>query len=175
MLINLISIKAFFDRTGINYNDYDIKSLFNRLDNNKDGKICFNDLKNLFDLSTEIINSKNPLMKSLSGPIEPEVQYECKHLSRSPSPVRRTSENNLKVVYSPNIRNENDSYKTYFQHKRQTSIERSQSRSHSRSSGGDYQSPGNDFDRMDRRDDNNELFYESRGNRFMNSITYQTH
>lgn len=179
--ITLYSVKAFFDRTAINYNEFDIKNLFARLDNNKDGKICFKDLKNLFDLSAEVINSKNPLMKSLSGPIEPEVQYECIHLSRSQSPVRHISEANIKPVYSPNRRFQNNDYMSFVQHVRQTSLDKSKSRSLSRSS--DYQSPGKvpererqDDRQFQDRQEENELFYESRRcNRFNNSYTYETH
>ena len=56
-IYNLYSIKAFFDRTDIKYNQYDIKAIFKRIDTNKDGKICFNDLKFLFDISSEIIRA----------------------------------------------------------------------------------------------------------------------
>lgn len=45
------SVKAFFDRNGIVYDYTDISAIFNRLDSNKDGKICFNELKYLFMLA----------------------------------------------------------------------------------------------------------------------------
>ena len=44
------SIRAFFDRNEINYNDNDIKSIITRIDNNQDSKICFERLKMLFDI-----------------------------------------------------------------------------------------------------------------------------
>ena len=52
--ITFESIKAFFDRNGINYSPSDIKSIFNRIDSNRDGKICFNELKSLFNISFNI-------------------------------------------------------------------------------------------------------------------------
>ena len=45
------SLKAFFDRNEVNYNDKFIKNIFNRFDNKEiNGKISFNKFKNFFDL-----------------------------------------------------------------------------------------------------------------------------
>ena len=45
------SLKAFFDRNEISYNDRFIKNIFNRFDNKEiNGKISFNKFKNFFDL-----------------------------------------------------------------------------------------------------------------------------
>ena len=60
------SIKAFFDKNGINYTTGDIKSIFNRIDFNKDGKISFNDLKILFSLNT-LDNHNNNLLRNFSN------------------------------------------------------------------------------------------------------------
>ena len=45
------SLKAFFDRNEVNYNDKFIKNIFNRFDNKEiNGKISFNKFKNFFEL-----------------------------------------------------------------------------------------------------------------------------
>ena len=61
------SIKAFFDKNKINYSIYDIKSIFNRLDYNKDGKISFNDLKIFFNLDSYNNNATKNEMTSSKG------------------------------------------------------------------------------------------------------------
>jgi Ca2+-binding EF-hand superfamily protein len=63
------SLKAFFDRNEVDYNDKFIKNIFNRL-SLKDtvGKICFNKFKNFFDLPF----NKN-LMNKTSQMIENQV------------------------------------------------------------------------------------------------------
>ena len=49
--ITIDSLKAFFDRNEISYNDKFIKNIFNRFDNKEiNGKISFNKFKNFFDL-----------------------------------------------------------------------------------------------------------------------------
>ena len=55
------SIKAFFDRYEINYNDKFIKNIFIRFDNKEiNGRISFNKFKNFFDLSyNKSINGNN--------------------------------------------------------------------------------------------------------------------
>ena len=49
--ITLESLSAFFDRNNINYNDDDLKSIFNRIQRGKENKICFNKIKNLFEIT----------------------------------------------------------------------------------------------------------------------------
>ena len=62
------SLKAFFDRNEINYNDKFIKNIFNRFDNKEiNGKISFNKFKNFFDLpynknTNSNINLKNNII-----------------------------------------------------------------------------------------------------------------
>ena len=54
------SLKAFFDRNEINYNDKFIKNIFTRFDNKEiNGKISFNKFKNFFDLPYSNKNIKN--------------------------------------------------------------------------------------------------------------------
>ena len=140
------SVKAFFDRNGINYTSSDIKSLFNRISSNKDGKICFNELKLLFTMSNEISFSQSrrnnfALSSSSCCLIDGDYQYECSHLSRSNSPIFHTSSIVRMPILNPPIKDDrNVPYKSYVRHVRETSLSRSKSRSLSRSS--DYQSPG---------------------------------
>ena len=52
------SLKAFFDRNEVNYNDKFIKNIFNRFDNKEiNGKISFNKFKNFFELPYNINNN----------------------------------------------------------------------------------------------------------------------
>jgi Ca2+-binding EF-hand superfamily protein len=166
------SIRAFFDKNGINYTNNDIKCIFNRMDYNKDGKISFNDLKALFSLNNNnntIIEGNNSLIRSLStihtnnnnndnipkqqyhytynnddhSNDNEEFQYECVHLSRSGSPVHRCNSNSKPrspIINKPICDGRNNPYKIYHREYRETSLNRSKSRSLSRSS--EYQSPG---------------------------------
>ena len=62
------SIKAFFDRYEINYNDKFIKNIFIRFDNKEiNGRISFNKFKNFFDLSyNKSINGNNNIINNNS-------------------------------------------------------------------------------------------------------------
>ena len=142
-------------------------------------------------------------MKSFSSNPEEEVQYECVHLSRSTSPVRHITNNNLIPVYSPNDgaigagdNFQDGDYRSYVNHIRQTSLEKSKSRSLSRSS--DYQYPGEEPGNMQMQQEGmdmpqgeiiqegmppqmvdeevNDNYYDSgRVNRFNRSFTYEAH
>ena len=152
--ITFESIKAFFDRNGINYSPSDIKSIFNRIDSNRDGKICFNELKSLFNISNESTFSQSGRNNNFSNIDDGDYQYECSHLSRSNSPICHTSNIVRMPILNPPIKDgRNCQYKNYVRHVRETSLSRSKSRSLSRSS--DYQSPG------EKSGDENEKMYHS--------------
>ena len=69
------SLKAFFDRNEISYNDKFIKNIFNRFDNKEiNGKISFNKFKNFFDLPyNKNTNSNITLRNNIIGNSVPQT------------------------------------------------------------------------------------------------------
>ena len=177
------SIKAFFDRNDISYNDMFIKNIFNRFDNKEiSGKISFNKFKLFFDLpygsknkNKQQQNQKNNFKKispiinqtQMTNDInmsnynnnnfsnynnqrrfnnfeknfcdnsnfvnEEDIQFECSHMSRSGSVESKDKNtNNYCKITKPKSKNNN--YKNYLREKRSKSLEKSLSRSLSRTS-----------------------------------------
>ena len=182
------SLKAFFDRNEISYNDRFIKNIFNRFDNKEiNGKISFNKFKNFFDLpyikdkniniqitgnsfpktiiqtfiSSEDIKFNNSneygnigyttinQSPNLKGSFiqndyninkinnenyinEEDIQFQCSHLSRSGSIESNKKDKNRNFKYISKNNNKNNLYRNYLREKRSKSLEKSCSKSFSR-------------------------------------------
>ena len=84
------SLKAFFDRNEVDYNDKFIKNIFNRL-SLKDtvGKICFNKFKNFFDLpfNKNLMNQTSQIIENQVPPnlcqtfISSDIKYSGTNLN----------------------------------------------------------------------------------------------
>lgn len=102
------SIKAFLDRNDVSYSEEDIRLIITRINIKKDGKICFNEFKGLFDLTfgrddEEVLMSMS-MSFSKSNAFNSNNrrgrQFECSHLSRSNSPSPNRQDDHLE--YSGN-------------------------------------------------------------------------
>ena len=151
------SLKAFFDRNEVSYNDKFIKNIFYRF-SNKDinDRISFNKFKFFFDLpynksninENSNININNNYIQNFipsqinttqisddihlnNSKIEEDIQFQCSHLSRSGSIETKKNEKNTNCGYIPK-NSTNISYKNYLRDKRSKSLEKSLSRSVSR-------------------------------------------
>ena len=136
------SLKAFFDRNEVTYNDKFIKNIFSRFDtNDTSGKISFNKFKIFCDLpfNSHKVNKNN---KIIENPYpnndnfinEEDIQFECSHLSRSGSVEYNKEKDNNNCNYVSNKEERNNLYKNYLREKRSKSLEKSLSKSLSRTS-----------------------------------------
>lgn len=71
------SLKAFFDRHQVNYNDKCIKNIFARFDSKKiNGKICYNKLKTFFELNNKIKKSFDNYMNRRNSFNDNKYNYQ---------------------------------------------------------------------------------------------------
>jgi Ca2+-binding EF-hand superfamily protein len=88
------SLKAFFDRNEIDYNDKFIKNIFNRLSNKeKNCKISFNKFKSLFDI---------PFNKNMMTQMQNQIPFNLSQTYASNDIKFTSSENNNKFFTSNN-------------------------------------------------------------------------
>lgn len=112
------SIRAFFDRNDVSCNEEDIRLMITRINIKKDGKICFNEFKGLFDLTfgknDEEISSYLSYSKSkeINLSNRKERGFECSHLSKSNSPYPHNKDEELNCFHNnqPQIKTSNCQY-----------------------------------------------------------------
>ena len=119
------SIKAFFDRNEVNYNDKFIKNIFIRFDNKEiNGKISFNKFKNFFDLNDNInkniknnnkyilYNNQSTINQTFNSGdinfINSNSNTKFNHLNMNNQPYQNNYNNNYDIINSDNYQNEED-------------------------------------------------------------------
>ena len=113
------SMKAFFDRNEVSYNDKFIKNIFNRFDNKEiNGRISFNKFKNFFDLpynkninENKIINNNNFINNAMPQMINQTQISGDINLNNSQMPNFQTlnfGEKFNKIINNDNYINEED-------------------------------------------------------------------
>ena len=115
------SMKAFFDRNEVSYNDKFIKNIFNRFDNKEiNGRISFNKFKNFFDLpynkninENKIVNNNNYINNAMPQMInQTQISGDINlNNSQTPEPNFQTlnfGEKFNKIINNDNYINEED-------------------------------------------------------------------